>query len=74
MMSFDGTAVTNVAPPTTGSLSNNMFWGSPGSDHSGGANYGMGDGSVRFLSTSMDPNVFALLGSMADGVNIRPPE
>jgi hypothetical protein len=29
---------------------------------------------VMFLSTSMDPNVFALLGSMADGVNIRPPE
>ena len=24
------------------------------------------DGSVQFLTTSIDPNVFALLGSMAD--------
>ena len=49
-----------------------MFWGSPGSDHPGGANYGLADGSVRFLPTSIDPNVFALLGSMADGAAVTP--
>jgi prepilin-type processing-associated H-X9-DG protein len=72
MMSFDGKTVANVAPPTAGALMNNMFWGSPGSDHPGGANYGMADGSVRFLPTSIDPSVFALLGSMADGVAVDP--
>jgi hypothetical protein len=30
----------------------------------------MGDGSVRFISSSIDPNVFALLGSMADGADL----
>jgi hypothetical protein len=46
---------------------NNGFWGSPGSDHANGATFGMADASVHFLNTSMDPNIFALLGSMADG-------
>jgi prepilin-type processing-associated H-X9-DG protein len=54
-----------------GLLMNNGFFGSPGSDHAGGANFGMGDGSVRFISTSVDPNIFALLGSMADGVEVK---
>jgi prepilin-type processing-associated H-X9-DG protein len=67
MMCRNGTAVTNVAKPTEGSRMNNGFWGSPGSEHSNGANFGMADGSVRFISDSMDPNIFALLGSMADG-------
>jgi type II secretory pathway pseudopilin PulG len=53
--------------PEEGKLSNNGFFGSPGSDHVHGANYGFGDGSARILSTSMDPTTFALLGSMADG-------
>ena len=59
--------VTNVAKPGEGHLMNNGFFGSPGSDHANGANFGMADGSVRFLSTTIDPNVFAELGSMADG-------
>ncbi len=52
-------------------LSNNGLWCSPGSDHSNGANYGVGDGSVRFIATSIDANVFSLLGSMADGKSVQ---
>jgi prepilin-type N-terminal cleavage/methylation domain-containing protein/prepilin-type processing-associated H-X9-DG protein len=59
---------SNVASPTEGSLINNMFYGSPGSDHSGVANFGMGDGSVREISVTIDPSVFSLMGSMADRI------
>ena len=30
--------------------------------------------SVKFFTTSMDPNIFALLGSMADRIAASPPE
>jgi prepilin-type processing-associated H-X9-DG protein len=51
---------------SAGPLMNNGNAGAPGSEHSGTVNFGLGDGSVRSLSVSMDPNTFALLGSMAD--------
>lgn len=66
MVHCDGKTCANVASPKEGTLANNKFWGSPGSEHPGGANYGTADGAVRFISTSVDPNIFALLGSMAD--------
>jgi prepilin-type processing-associated H-X9-DG protein len=47
-------------------LLNNGLFQSPGSDHANGANFCFADGSAKFISTSIDPNVFALLGSMAD--------
>jgi prepilin-type processing-associated H-X9-DG protein len=72
MASSTSTKCKMVAPPAPGSLMNNGFWGSPGSQHSGVANYGLADGSVKSLSVSMDPNVFALLGSMADGGKATP--
>ena len=55
---------------SNGFLMDNGYFPSPGSDHSNGANFGQGDGSVRFFVSRMDPNIFALLGSMADGVVI----
>jgi prepilin-type processing-associated H-X9-DG protein len=74
-----GTASTATAggfgnTTTTYPLSNNGWWGSPGSEHSGGANYGLGDGSVRFISSTISPNIFSLLGSMADRITVTIPE
>jgi prepilin-type N-terminal cleavage/methylation domain-containing protein/prepilin-type processing-associated H-X9-DG protein len=60
-------------PPVTAPLSNNGFFGSPGSDHSGGANYGLGDGSVRYINSTVNSNIFSLLGSMNDRIPIQPP-
>jgi prepilin-type N-terminal cleavage/methylation domain-containing protein/prepilin-type processing-associated H-X9-DG protein len=37
------------------------------SNHSGGANFGFGDGSVRFLKNSMSPQVYRHLGHRSDG-------
>jgi prepilin-type processing-associated H-X9-DG protein len=78
--SHDGWAVGGDATLfTTGNwvnnaLMNNGAWASPGSMHSNGANYGFADGSVRYLSTTLDANIFALFGSMADGVPVTPPQ
>ncbi len=38
-----------------------------GSYHVGGAQFALGDGSVRFLSVNIDPEVFKHLGNRADG-------
>jgi prepilin-type processing-associated H-X9-DG protein len=46
---------------------NNDYFESAGSDHGSGANFGLADGSVRFLSDKIDPILYAHLGSMADG-------
>ncbi len=37
------------------------------SRHPGGANFGFGDGSVKFLKNTINPQVFQLLGNRADG-------
>ena len=73
MMGLVGSSYQSVnGVSQTGKMMNNKNPISPGSEHSGGAHMGLGDGSARFFSDSMDPNVFALMGSMADGYAIEP--
>jgi prepilin-type processing-associated H-X9-DG protein len=73
MMQCDGKTVSCTDSPDQGRLLNNSFWGSPGSEHPGGANFGFADGAVVFLENTIDPAVFAMLGSMADGEKVTPP-
>jgi prepilin-type N-terminal cleavage/methylation domain-containing protein/prepilin-type processing-associated H-X9-DG protein len=53
---------------------NNWFFESAGSDHPGGANFGLADGSTRFLSEDIDSLLYSYLGSMDDHVISSPPE
>jgi len=72
--SQDGWAVGGLATmfdndgPDTGDSGdsygiNSGFFQAPGSEHAGGAHFGMADGSVRFISESIDKNTWQLLGS-----------
>ncbi len=69
---YGGPGVPIDGKPTL--LMNNGFFQSPGSDHVGGANFGFADGHEQFISTSIDPSVFALLGSMADKMPVSIPD
>lgn len=56
----------------TGGMNNNFFE-SPGSDHAGGAHFGMADGSVHFFDEGMAQETLYYLGAMADGKAVQPP-
>jgi prepilin-type N-terminal cleavage/methylation domain-containing protein/prepilin-type processing-associated H-X9-DG protein len=60
------------AVATSGKMMNNGYFQCPGSKHGGGANFGMGDASVRFIGETVDPRVFCFLGSFADGIAVKP--
>lgn len=67
--SQDGWAVGGAATlfTTVSAAINDGHFESAGSEHSGGATIALADGSVRFLSDSINSAVYPLLGSMADG-------
>ena len=52
---------------------NNLFFESPGSDHPGGANFGMADGSVHFIANGINTLLFRYLGGMADNRPVQLP-
>lgn len=63
-----GGAATHFSTCADGCLGiNGKHFESPGSSHRVGANFGLADGSVRFLSENMSIFVFTALGSIAGG-------
>ena len=60
-------------PYLPGGLNNECFE-SPGSEHPGGAQFGLADGSVRFINEDVDTYIFSLMGSIADGIPFAMPE
>jgi prepilin-type N-terminal cleavage/methylation domain-containing protein/prepilin-type processing-associated H-X9-DG protein len=53
--------------PDDDSIDPTTFVGGFSSFHPGGSNFAFGDGSVRFLKSSISPKVFRALGNRADG-------
>ncbi len=50
-----------------GQLTSDPLWHGFGSDHSGGCQFVLGDGSVRFISENIDATTYNRLGTVSDG-------
>jgi len=62
----------NYASCTTSPQNWNISFGFK-SNHTGGANFLLGDGSVRFISQSIEHRTYQLLGCRNDGLAMSPP-
>ncbi len=51
-------------------INKGVHFDNPGSDHMGGANFCLADGSVRFIGENIDLTVFRSLGNMRNGVPV----
>jgi prepilin-type processing-associated H-X9-DG protein len=63
---------TNCSPATASYNNWNVSWGFK-SRHSGGANFLMGDGSVKFLAQTIDHRTYQLLGCRNDNQAVTLP-
>ena len=74
----NGTDIIPICPPTwpgaandpekcTRNRNDGNVWASARSQHTGGVNVVFADGSVRFVSSSIDANLWRALGSRAGG-------
>jgi prepilin-type processing-associated H-X9-DG protein len=66
-----GTAINGAILPTA---ANKDPVGGYSSFHPGGANFSLGDGSVRFLKGNVSPRILRFLGNRADGEMISAAE
>jgi prepilin-type N-terminal cleavage/methylation domain-containing protein len=71
-----GTLFTTDGPSDDGGATgiNRGHYESPGSDHEGGAHFGLADGSVRFIGENVDQETFERLGSASEGLSVDLPE
>jgi prepilin-type N-terminal cleavage/methylation domain-containing protein/prepilin-type processing-associated H-X9-DG protein len=63
----DGDAAGGAAGGAAAGSAGELLVGGFSSRHPGGVNCAFGDGSVRFVKSSIAPNVFQCLGNRADG-------
>jgi prepilin-type N-terminal cleavage/methylation domain-containing protein/prepilin-type processing-associated H-X9-DG protein len=69
---FGSTGVAMNTPPVaaTSGAALEAYIVSFGSKHTGGANFLLGDGSVRFITQTIDPGTYSALGTRANGDTI----